>query len=58
MADPRTTGEWICIVDRLGKGLEAREEMTVKVEYRDENIDKEGFKCYGVEMQEQPEPLC
>jgi phenylacetate-CoA ligase len=43
-ADPRSTGEWICIVDRLGEGLEAREEMTVKIEYRDENIDKEDLK--------------
>jgi phenylacetate-CoA ligase len=44
-ADPRSTGEWICIVDRVGEGAEdVREEMTVKVEYKDENIDLEDFK--------------
>jgi phenylacetate-CoA ligase len=43
-SDPRSTGEWICIVDTIGKGAEAKEEMTVKIEYTDESIEKEDFK--------------
>jgi phenylacetate-CoA ligase len=43
--DPRSTGQWICIAERVGEGLDARDEMTVKVEYKDENIDKEDFKA-------------
>jgi phenylacetate-CoA ligase len=42
--DARSTGEWICVVDRIGEGLNATEEMTVKVEYKNENIDKVDFK--------------
>jgi phenylacetate-CoA ligase len=42
--DTRSTGEWICVVDRIGEGLNATEEMTVKVEYKDPNIDKEDFR--------------
>jgi phenylacetate-CoA ligase len=42
--DSRSTGEWICVVDRIGEGLSAREEMTVKIEYKNENIEKEDFK--------------
>jgi phenylacetate-CoA ligase len=43
-ADPRSTGEWICIVDRLGEGLDAKDEMIVKVECKDENMNMEDFK--------------
>jgi phenylacetate-CoA ligase len=43
-ADQRSTGEWICVVTRTGEGVNATEEMTVKVEYKDEHIDKENFK--------------
>jgi phenylacetate-CoA ligase len=43
-ADQRSTGEWICVVTRTGDGVDATEEMTVKVEYKDEHIDKEDFK--------------
>jgi phenylacetate-CoA ligase len=32
-ADTRTTGEWLCVVDRTGSGSEARDTMTVRVEH-------------------------
>ena len=31
-SDPRTTGEWICVVDRVKEGGVFRDEMTVRVE--------------------------
>lgn len=31
-ADPRTTGEWLCVVERRQQGLDIRDEMTVQVE--------------------------
>ncbi|MCB2141076.1 hypothetical protein KQH27_00040 [bacterium] len=43
-SDPRSTGEWICVVERVGEGLEARDEMTIKIEYKDESIDKADFR--------------
>ena len=43
-SDPRSTGEWICIVDRIGEGASAIDEMTVKIEYKGENINKQNFK--------------
>lgn len=43
-SDDRSTGEWICVVDTVGEGADARDEMVVKVEYNDESIDKENFK--------------
>jgi phenylacetate-CoA ligase len=43
-SDDRSTGEWICVVNRIGQGLEVRDEMSVMVEYRDNNIDKEDFR--------------
>lgn len=43
-ADQRSTGEWICVVTRIGEGINAVEEMTVKVEYKDEQIDMIDFK--------------
>jgi phenylacetate-CoA ligase len=43
-SDQRTTGQWLCVLDRVGEGGEAREEMTVRVEYRDESVDKEGMR--------------
>lgn len=33
-SDPRTTGEWICVVDRLKTAGVFRDEMTVRVEVR------------------------
>lgn len=32
--DPRTTGEFLCVVENVGSGLGARERMTVRVEGR------------------------
>src|SRR5437588_484285 len=34
-SDDRTTGEWLCVVERRGAGLEIREDMTVQVEVKD-----------------------
>ena len=42
--DPRSTGEWICVVERIGEGIDAKEEMTVKIEYKDEKVDKGDFR--------------
>jgi phenylacetate-CoA ligase len=38
--DGRTTGQWLCVVDRVGEGRDAREEMTVRVEYADASVDR------------------
>jgi phenylacetate-CoA ligase len=43
-ADPRSTGEWICVVDKIGDGPDAKDEMTVKVEYNKKDIDIVDFK--------------
>lgn len=45
-SDPRTTGEYLCVVDDVKDemGVRLSEEMTVKVEYRDANLDKQDFK--------------
>jgi phenylacetate-CoA ligase len=40
-SDDRTTGEWLCVVDRKGSGLEIREDMTVQVEVKDGIADRE-----------------
>ena len=32
ISDDRTTGEWLCVVERLAAGLDVRDEMTVQVE--------------------------
>ena len=37
--DPRTSGEYICVVRHVGEGLARREEMTVRVERRSAEID-------------------
>ena len=39
-SDRRSTGQWLCVVERLGEGRDARDEMTVRVEYADEQVDK------------------
>jgi phenylacetate-CoA ligase len=31
-SDPRTTGEWLCVVDRIGKDGVPRDELTIRVE--------------------------
>jgi phenylacetate-CoA ligase len=33
-SDDRTTGEWLCIVERKTSGLDIRDEMTVQVEVK------------------------
>jgi phenylacetate-CoA ligase len=33
-ADDRTTGEWLCVVERKTAGLDIRDEMTVQVEVK------------------------
>jgi phenylacetate-CoA ligase len=38
VADPRTNGEYVCIVERTG--AEQREEMTIQVEMRDADTDR------------------
>jgi phenylacetate-CoA ligase len=40
-SDDRTTGEWLCVVERRGSGLEIREDMTVQVEVKDAIEDRE-----------------
>jgi phenylacetate-CoA ligase len=34
-SDDRTTGEWLCVVERKTSGLDMREDMTVQVEIKD-----------------------
>ena len=34
-SDDRTTGEWLCVVERKTSGLDIREDMTVQVEVKD-----------------------
>jgi phenylacetate-CoA ligase len=43
-SDSRTTGEWICVVDRLERGGALREEMTVRVEVQRQVSSIEGLK--------------
>jgi phenylacetate-CoA ligase len=37
--DPRTTGEFLCVVRHAGEGLARREEMVVRVERRSRDVD-------------------
>lgn len=43
-SDPRTTGEWLCVADRLNQNGVVRDEMTVKVEVRNDAGGTEGLK--------------
>ena len=43
-ADSRSTGEWLCVVERVGEGLSGKDEMTVKVEYKEGSTDLDGFR--------------
>jgi phenylacetate-CoA ligase len=43
-SDPRTTGEWFCVVDRHHRDGDVRDEMQVRVEVRSEVVDTEGLK--------------
>lgn len=44
-SDDRTTGEWLCVVERKESGLDIRDEMTVKVEVKEGAADREGLKA-------------
>jgi phenylacetate-CoA ligase len=43
--DDRTTGEWLCVVERKESGLDIRDEMTVNVEVKEGATDREGLKA-------------
>ena len=42
-SDERTTGEWLCVVERQSAGLDVRDDMTVQVEVKGEVADREGL---------------
>jgi phenylacetate-CoA ligase len=43
-SDPRTTGQWLCVVDRVDMGRgEAKDEMTVRVEQADDVVDTDAL---------------
>ena len=42
--DPRTNGEYLCVVEYVGDGLGRRLEMTVRVERRSIDVDKDELK--------------
>jgi phenylacetate-CoA ligase len=44
-SDPRTTGEWICVVDRVRDGDTLRDEMTVRVELRKDAVSTDGLQA-------------
>lgn len=39
-SDDRTTGEWLCVVERAGAGLDVRDDMVVHVEVKSEIGDR------------------
>jgi phenylacetate-CoA ligase len=43
-SDPRTTGEWLCIADRVVRDGVVRDEMTVQVEVRKDASGWDGLK--------------
>jgi phenylacetate-CoA ligase len=42
-SDDRTTGEWLCIVERRTTGLDVREDMMVQVEAKEDVTDRAGL---------------
>jgi phenylacetate-CoA ligase len=42
-SDDRTTGEWLCVVERQQSGLDLRDDMTVRVETKGEVGDRGGL---------------
>lgn len=44
-SDDRTTGEWLCVVERTEAGLDIRDEMTVKVETKADAADVVGLRA-------------
>jgi phenylacetate-CoA ligase len=45
-SDNRTTGEWICVVDRSQKDGVLRDEMTVRIEVRKDAPSREGLQAH------------
>jgi phenylacetate-CoA ligase len=43
-ADPRSNGQFLCVVSYEGTELSRREEMTIKVERRDTNVDAKALQ--------------
>lgn len=41
--DPRTSGEFLCVVRNEGEGLKRREEMTIRVERRSAEVDRDAL---------------
>ena len=42
-SDDRTTGEWLCVVERRTSGIDLRDDMTVRVETKGEVGDRESL---------------
>lgn len=45
-SDPRTTGEWICVVDRSERAGVIRDDMTVRVEVRRDAGSRDGLMAH------------
>jgi phenylacetate-CoA ligase len=45
-SDKRTTGEWICVVERSQKDGVLRDEMTVRIEVRKDAPSQEGLQAH------------
>jgi phenylacetate-CoA ligase len=45
-SDPRTTGEWICVVDRFERDGVLRDEMAVRTEVRRDAGGREGLQAH------------
>lgn len=43
-SDPRTTGEWVCVVERVDAGGAPRDEMEVQIEVRRDAVSREGLR--------------
>ena len=43
-SDDRTTGEWVCIAERIERAGVIREEMTVRIECRNDGRSRDGLK--------------
>ena len=44
-SDPRTTGEWICVVDRIERDGVLRDEMTVRIEFQRSATGLDGLEA-------------
>lgn len=43
-SDARSTGQWLCVVERVGEGRDAQDEMTVRVEAVEGDVDRQGMR--------------